>query len=303
MAKHAAVIVTYNRSELLKECVEAVLLQEKPYDCVVILDNASTDGTSSLLSAWESREGFIILREKENLGGAGGFCRALHAAMETDADWFTIMDDDSVLRKDFLKEIDRAMHLHKDCSVLAGVPLTDGLRIGHRRRVSGGLIRREIPVPAEEYKKDFFYCRIASFCGLVVSRSAVEEAGYPLADYFIWYDDTEYCLRLSEKRPILNWNSAVIDHKAETGSASQGMTWKDYYGIRNRIRTSALHYGRLTTWTLAFYKMGKGCFTFLRMALSGRAEKGAAQLRLVSRAVADGLAGRGGVCESYRPGS
>ena len=303
MDKHAVVIVTYNRAALLKECVEAVLSQQSPYDYVVILDNASTDRTPELLSAWEGREGFLILREQENLGGAGGFCRALEAAMETGADWFTIIDDDSILREDFLKEIKEAISRHKGYAAYAGVPLTDGIRIGHRRRVSGRWIRREIPVPKEEYEKEFFLCRIASFCGLVVSRDAVEKAGFPMADFFIWYDDTEYSLRLSTLTPILNWNAALIDHKAQSSSSGDGISWKDYYGIRNRIRTSKIHYGRLTAWTLAFYKLAKGLLMFVRLTAAGKYRQGAAQLRLAERAVLDGLAGKGGIRSEYKPGS
>ena len=303
MDKHAVVIVTYNRASLLEECVEAVLTQTAPYDYVVILDNASTDRTPELLTAWEGREGFLILKEPENLGGAGGFCRALEAAMGTDADWFTIIDDDSILREDFLKEIKTAIGRYEGFAAYAGVPLTDGIRIGHRRRVSGGLIRREIPVPKEEYEQEYFLCRIASFCGLVVSRSAVEKAGLPMADFFIWYDDTEYCLRLSALTPILNWNAARIDHKAQSSPSGEGAGWKDYYGIRNRIRTSKLHYGRLTAWTLAFYKLGKGLWLLLRQTAAGKPGQGWAWLCLTGRAVRDGLAGKGGIRSEYKPGS
>ena len=50
----AAVVVTYNRKELLMECLEALLRQTRPLQAIYIIDNASTDGTPELLH----REGY-----------------------------------------------------------------------------------------------------------------------------------------------------------------------------------------------------------------------------------------------------
>lgn len=51
--KYTVVIVTYNRLELLKECIEAINNQKKQFDSVVIVDNASTDGTKDYLQGYE----------------------------------------------------------------------------------------------------------------------------------------------------------------------------------------------------------------------------------------------------------
>lgn len=47
--KVCAVIVTYNRKELLRECLKAVLGQTRPPDHILVVDNASTDGTLEML--------------------------------------------------------------------------------------------------------------------------------------------------------------------------------------------------------------------------------------------------------------
>lgn len=75
MEKVIAVIVTYNRIKLLKECLNAVLSQTYKVHKIVLIDNASTDGTADLfIKGGEYDKDVIDYRRMEtNLGGAGGF--------------------------------------------------------------------------------------------------------------------------------------------------------------------------------------------------------------------------------------
>jgi len=68
-----AVIVTYNRKELLRECLKAVLAQTRPPEHVLVVDNASTDGTPEMLQ--EEFPQVEVLCLPENQGSAGGFTR------------------------------------------------------------------------------------------------------------------------------------------------------------------------------------------------------------------------------------
>jgi len=81
-----AVVVTYNRKDLLVECLEALRRQTGPLDAIYIIDNASTDGTPELLRSRGYRDGAVIenpldgseiiiryVRLPVNTGGAGGF--------------------------------------------------------------------------------------------------------------------------------------------------------------------------------------------------------------------------------------
>ena len=89
-----AVVVTYNRRPLLLEALAAVHAQSRAPDAVIVVDNASTDGTAA---AVRSRYPSVRLAElARNTGGAGGFACGLALALSAPADLVWLMDDDTV---------------------------------------------------------------------------------------------------------------------------------------------------------------------------------------------------------------
>ena len=98
-----AVVVTYNRKELLKECIEE-LTKNKEID-VMIIDNASTDGTADMIKEYTSNKLFYVNTGK-NLGGAGGFNFGIKEALKQDNyDYIWIMDDDTIVHEDSLEKL------------------------------------------------------------------------------------------------------------------------------------------------------------------------------------------------------
>ena len=73
MKSVAAVVVTYNRKELLKEAIDALLMQSVAEADVLVVDNASTDGTKDYIADYIDQGQIIYINTGENLGGAGGF--------------------------------------------------------------------------------------------------------------------------------------------------------------------------------------------------------------------------------------
>ena len=90
--KVVAVVVTYNRKELLKECIEALIKQEYN-DCeILIVDNASTDGTKDYINQYIKENKIIYKNTGSNLGGAGGFNYGMKEACKLGCDYIWNMD-------------------------------------------------------------------------------------------------------------------------------------------------------------------------------------------------------------------
>lgn len=237
--KFSVVVVTYNRIELLKECIENIQNQEKKFDEIIIVDNCSTDGTNKYLQKIALQEKKIkIISLDENLGGAGGFYNGL-SCVSGNMDYVLIIDDDAILHKNFLKELSKGME--EGILAYSGSVLTNGkIDTSHRRRLKNRLLLLKEDVEVQEYFGTHFYYDLATFCGLVVSRKLIQKIGLPEKDYFIWYDDTEYSLRILKYTKIKNINGAIINHKTKN-LENVRLSWKSYYGYRNAIDMGKRH--------------------------------------------------------------
>lgn len=197
--KVVAVVVTYNRRSLLASCIAALRAQDGGLHRILVVDNASTDGTCSFLAAAALERGvpLEVLRLPHNLGGAGGFAAGMDAAVAGGADWLWLMDDDSMPEPGALPRLlDAAERL------LVRDPLPVGFlasrvlwRDGSRHRMNApGCMSRRPPAPALRGLASADY---ASFVSLLVSREAVLTCGLPISEFFIGSDDVEYTWRLT----------------------------------------------------------------------------------------------------------
>ena len=105
----AAVVVTYNRKELLRQSLTAILNQEEYGADIIIIDNASSDGTADMVSKEFNLPQIIYRNTGTNLGGAGGFQYGVREAMNAPKgyayDYVWMMDDDTIPHDDCLKEL------------------------------------------------------------------------------------------------------------------------------------------------------------------------------------------------------
>ena len=188
MESTCAVVVTYNRRPLLEECVQALLDQTAAVDEIIVVDNASTDGTADLV-----RERFPQVRLEaleENLGGAGGFHHGIGLAHALGHDWLWVMDDDTIPTPTALEALlDGVRRAPERPAMLASqVHWTDGslhpMNYPHPRwRSPADLVRTA--------EHGLVLIRSNTFVSLLVARETVDRWGLPQAAYFIWGEDTD----------------------------------------------------------------------------------------------------------------
>jgi rhamnopyranosyl-N-acetylglucosaminyl-diphospho-decaprenol beta-1,3/1,4-galactofuranosyltransferase len=184
-----AVVVTFNRLGLLQRLVER-LREVRELDEVVVVDNASTDGTGEWLAA---QADLVVRRLERNRGGAGGFHEGLRLAMERGADLVWLMDDDGLPEPDCLARL-----LEHDFDFWGPVVVDedDPDRLVFPIRLPGGTrvvhAMRDVAAAAPDgVIRDV----VIPFNGVLVTRDLVERIGLPRQEYFIWGDDHEYRLR------------------------------------------------------------------------------------------------------------
>lgn len=264
--KICTVVVTYNRYELLKECLDSLLNQTYKND-ILLIDNDSTDGTDKKIveENYLNNEQFIYKRLVKNLGGAGGFHYGVKYALENDYDYVWLMDDDA---EPELNALELLIDNLDDKKYSAYAPQTlIGTRDDNILSTSGhrGVFDYKNCLPAfqkgldiNEYKKDFVEIEMASFVGILIPISSIKKIGLPEKRFFIHHDDTEYSLRLVRIGKILMVNKSVIYHKEKR---QEEKIQRQFLGFKkNRIKFDKLwlkYFGLRNSIFLAF-KYGKG---------------------------------------------
>jgi GT2 family glycosyltransferase len=202
-----AVVVTYNRRELLVRCLAALRAQSVALDEIVVIDNASTDGTRELLA---TEPGIRHVRLEENGGSSGGFSRGVLEARGCGADWVWLMDDDAEPEPDCL-ELMLASDGARGAAALAPAVVTpDGsVDLGHRGQFRGRprALASTAYVPGTAPELGYF-----TFVGVLIRAAVARAADPPRADFFIWADDYEYSFRIREHGAIRLVPEARIVH-------------------------------------------------------------------------------------------
>ena len=235
------VTVTYNRKYLLEECLEAILAQSYSIDELIIIDNASTDGTCDYLKEKKIIPNNLISYYimKKNTGGAGGFYEGIRLAKRRGCDWIWVMDDDTIPAKDCLEKLiegykylcDRSEeHISFLASSVYGIDnefmnvpdidldISENGYPGWYKHLEGGMITLSN----------------ATFVSILINAKAVQKCGLPCRDYFIWGDDSEYTKRLTKYygKAYLVGSSKVV-HKRKNARPIDIRTETDESRIKN----------------------------------------------------------------------
>ncbi len=259
--KVIAVIVTYNRLELLKKCLRAVHEQTRKPDHIIVINNGSTDDTKEWLS-----EQNVITYTQENSGGAGGFSYGVKMAYGHGADWIWLMDDDTITQNDALEQL--LFGLNK----LGGNQENVGFLSSSVFWTDGNLHELNRTYLLEDKKKianfsftnetDLPFIQWGTFVSMLLSAKAVEKVGLPIKDFFIWCDDAEYSKRIigSGMPGFLVKDSAVThetpnNHQSSVLQDPRSSIWKYNYGLRNELFTKRMHDGKLQFWVTWTHRM------------------------------------------------
>lgn len=244
--KITAVVVTFNRLELLKQGIECLRKQQK-LTGIIVVNNGSTDGTREWLDA---QPGLLVVHQ-DNVGGSGGFYTGIERAYSEGVDWIWCMDDDVFPRPDCLDRLlpytDRPeVGILSPRRLLEGKVFTHEFRHFNFTNPVGSLHGRKL---AKQQVNQATEIVGADFEGPFISRRVVEKIGLPNRELFIFCDDTDYCLRahLAGFKLFYIPEALMDKHKFFSNdtwtSRNRKKKWKRYYQVRNEAYLNH-HYGR-----------------------------------------------------------
>ncbi|WP_217473981.1 dTDP-4-dehydrorhamnose reductase [Stutzerimonas stutzeri] len=199
-----AVVLSYKRKGLLKRCLDGINAQTRRCDAVIVVDNASNDGTEEMLleSGIDNLKVYVL---SQNTGASGGFSAGFRIAYQQGADFVWMMDDDVIPEPDALEkllEADDQLRARREpfSYLISRAHTEDGLLTNVPR-----IDERTNAIAYENWPAlldiGVIPVRPATFVSILVPRASLQQHGLPLASMFMWGDDTEFTLRISKDVP------------------------------------------------------------------------------------------------------
>lgn len=236
----AVVVVTYNRLELLQQCLQKLEKQTYPIDNLIVVNNASTDRvTAGFLDSYKGNLPLTVIHNEVNTGGAGGFYTGIRYAHQLGYEWIFIMDDDVFADSGCIEQLMKVAHPcmiavreYKDGQLVERAAieynLSNPFYLNPKRLAVCDKYKNREDMPATIEVDN------VAFEGFMIKREVIDIIGYPEPKYFIFYDDVDYALRARKAGYSIK---AVRDAKLirQLPFDQQGAinSWKAFYMFRN----------------------------------------------------------------------
>ena len=267
----AAVVVTYNRKELLLENIAALSAQTAAECCdIIIIDNASSDGTGETLRPLADEGKIIYINTGSNLGGAGGFQYGIRYAAEHGYDFVWVMDDDCIPRPDVLQ-----LFLEKDRQLGDLYGFLSSKVLWKDGSVCTMNVQREtLTKNVESFEEKVISVEMASFVSLFIPVRIVREFGLPIKEFFIWTDDWEYTRRISRLYPCFLLTDSVVVHKSKSNIGANIATESaDRLDRFNYLYRNDVYLYRREGWKGFLYEFVRLNWHILRVLLKAKDNK------------------------------
>jgi GT2 family glycosyltransferase len=235
--KIGCVVVTYNKKDLLQECLNAINNQTFKVDSIFIIDNCSTDGTSQMINVMtEEYKNIKYFRLDKNIGGAGGFNYGLKEAYKADIDYIWIMDDDTIPKNTALENL---------VKIVNSSGINWGFLCSNVKWIDNTPCLMNVPKPSGKWNESLelgiVNVEIATFVSLLIPKGILQEVGLPIKEFFIWGDDTEFTSRINKVLPGYLVSDSEVIHKMGVNSGvdiindTNDRLNRYYFRYRNKV--------------------------------------------------------------------
>ncbi|MFF2091724.1 glycosyltransferase family 2 protein [Paenibacillus sp. NPDC058174] len=211
MATVSICIVTYNSAEDIEACLDAVLSQVHPIERIVIVDNASADGTAACIERYNGGERIILVKNTINNGFAGGQNQAISY---TDSDYILVLNPDVTLDSGYVSNLIKFMEENGQVGSATGrlvlsadLSIMDSAGLGMRRTRQAYDLAAGEPVSNWLQKKQVFgVSGAAAFYRMNMIRDIQIDGQFFDEDFFAYKEDVDVAWRAQQ----LGWRSCYI---------------------------------------------------------------------------------------------
>lgn len=277
----AIITLNWNRKDDTLDFLASCAELRYPRLHTIVVDNASRDGSPQAIAAACPQVEQIV--NADNLGFSGGMNVGLRRALELGADYVFLANNDTTLAPDALDWLVAAAEREGAGLVAPAIYYASAPHkiwwLGGRLRPLLLEVRRYERVPARHDPRPFAVDFITG-CGMLASRATLERVGLLDERFFMYYEDSDYCLRALRAgvRALVEPRAAMY-HKVAQSSGGSDSPNERYHMARSSVQYFRKH-ARPWQWPLIWpYRAGSALRHVLRLARRRRLDAARAYLR------------------------
>lgn len=256
------VVINWNGEEDTAACLDSFLGQRGVATEILLIDNASVDGSGDRLH--ERYPSVPYLQAGENLGYAGGSNRGIEWALALGAEWVLVVNNDTVADPDCVRRLLDAAATDSRIGALAPLIVRfdrpdriwfaggryDRVRAVGTHRSIGAAVRDVLPATPVG-NAAWRECSFLTGCCLLLRRSALDEVGLFRADYFAYVEDLELSLRLTDAGWRIGWvpDARLMHRVPPEGALPNPM----HIRLRDRNRRRLVRERYPSAWRVLFF--------------------------------------------------
>lgn len=217
------IIPTWNLKNDLVECIKSILESRYKPIKIIVVDNASIDGTAKFIST--NYPEIKLIKNDQNLGFAAAVNQGIREGIQLKSDYFFILNNDTIINPETISNL-LAIYLSNSN---AGIVVPKVLFFENPNLIYsiGDKVVPIIPIPKRIGYKQFnkskyfklFELDYVTGCAMLISKDTIDKVGYFNEGYFMYYEDAEFCFRVKQKnlKIYCDGNTSIL-HKVALSS-------------------------------------------------------------------------------------
>ena len=230
------VIVNYNGEKYQNDCIDSILKSKYDNYKIIIVDNKSTDNSMKMLDSYKTDK-IIKIYNNDNYGVAKGNNIGINKSIELGCEYTLLLNNDTILNDNVIPELIKNTINYDVIVPKIYFWSTNKIWYGGGSFVRLKCINKHLHFNQEDngikYKKEYSY---APTCCMLIKNSIFKKIGFMDENYFIYFDDTDFCFRLKLAGIKIGFiNNAFIYHKVSLSTGGSKSKISVYYENRNRF--------------------------------------------------------------------
>ncbi len=228
----AIILINYNGYDDTVACVNSLLKSDfKNFEIIIVDNNSSDNSGNELARLYDNHRCVSVIKSTENNGFSAGNNLGINEALKMRCSSILLLNNDTEVEPTFLSNILQNWN-YETARTGKIFYYSDKKKIWY----ANGKFSKIKAVCKNGNPSKAAYVNFASGCCLLLSERIIEKVGRLSDEYFMYYEDVDYCLRMEQAEIKIEYiPSAVLFHKVGQSSGGEKSKLSVYYSNRNRF--------------------------------------------------------------------